>query len=152
MVRLHWWQARVRRRSRGLSGPRSGGGASLESERGARSAIGSPRVRRIARRRVGREGRTARRRVPTRPARDALIPGLALRLLRTLAGPFRLKRFRAAPARFRRDGRGRRLSRVTRPYAPDPTGGEPRDTALRQTGSAPHPTPPSNASGSAPRG
>ena len=140
----------VHRRSRGRSGPRHGGAASRLCPRvtrgGARGAIGSPRVRRVARRKVRKEGRTAERRV--RRAPRATPWSLAPRFGAADYSSRRLKRLRAAPA-FSRDGRGRRPSRVTRLFASGSVRRRTLDTALR-AGLTPHPTPTSRTPPEAP--
>jgi hypothetical protein len=102
--------------SRPMSGPRHEGRLvrdPLEKKRGERGAPRGPRA--ASARGKGKGGMPPHTRtVPRAPrAGDALVPGLALRLGASL------KRSRADPPPWRRDGRGRRQGRAAHPDAPE---------------------------------
>ena len=149
---VRWWREGVRRRSRGRSGPRHGGGASSRlaprvTRGGARGAIGSPRVRRVARRKVRKEGRTAEAWV--RRAPRATPWSLAPRFGAADVSSRRLKRLRAAPAS--QPGRARPPPKPgDAPFRVRSDRRRTLDTALRGAGQTPHPAPTSRTPPEAP--
>ena len=135
MACLRWWREGVRRRSRGRSGPRHGGGASSRLALGLdpRGSAGRDRfpARPAGRAKEGKEGRPDRRSVGSdAPRARRLGPWPRASALRTCR-PDALSAC-AQPRHRCRDGRGRRPSRVTRLFASGSDRRRTLDTALRE--------------------
>ena len=132
--------------ARGIAARRPGLPSGL-SRGGARGAIGSPRVRRVARRKVRKEGRTAEAWV--RRAPRATPWSLAPRFGAADVSSRRLKRLRAAPAS--QPGRARPPPKPGDvPFRVRSDRRRTLDTALRGAGLTPHPAPTSRTPPEAP--